>query len=149
VIGDVAAVRDEKGAMAPGVAPAAKQMGRYVGRLIAARVAGKSSPPPFRYRSGGELATIGRRAAVVKFGNLRLKGFVGWLFWSLAHIYFLIGVKNRFMVAFRSELATIGRRAAVVKFGNLRLRGFVGWLFWSLAHIYFLIGVKNRFIVAF
>jgi NADH dehydrogenase len=100
VIGDAAAVRDEKGAMAPGVAPAAKQMGRYVGRLIAARVAEKSSPPPFRYRSVGDLATIGRRAAVVKFGNLRLKGFVGWLFWSLAHIYFLIGVKNRFIVAF-------------------------------------------------
>jgi len=100
VIGDAAAVRDEKGAMAPGVAPAAKQMGRYVGRLIAARVAEKSSPAPFRYRSVGELATIGRRAAVVKFGNLRLKGFVGWLFWSLAHIYFLIGVKNRFIVAF-------------------------------------------------
>ena len=100
VIGDAAAARDEKGAMAPGVAPAAKQMGRYVGRLIAARVAGKSSPPPFRYRSVGDLATIGRRAAVVKFGSLRLKGFVGWLFWSLAHIYFLIGVKNRFIVAF-------------------------------------------------
>ena len=100
VIGDAAAARDEKGAMAPGVAPAAKQMGRYVGRLIAARVAGKSSPPPFRYRSVGDLATIGRRAAVVKFGKLRLKGFVGWLFWSLAHIYFLIGVKNRFIVAF-------------------------------------------------
>jgi NADH dehydrogenase len=100
VIGDAAAVRDEKGAMTPGVAPAAKQMGRYVGRLIAARVARKSSPPPFRYRQVGDLATIGRRAAVVKFGNLRLKGFVGWLFWSLAHIYFLIGVKNRFIVAF-------------------------------------------------
>ena len=100
VIGDAAAARDEKGAMAPGVAPAAKQMGRYVGRLIAARVAGESSPAPFRYRSVGELATIGRRAAVVKFGKLRLKGFVGWLFWSLAHIYFLIGVKNRFIVAF-------------------------------------------------
>jgi len=100
VIGDAAAVRDEEGAMAPGVAPAAKQMGRYVGRLIAARVDDTPSPPPFRYRSVGELATIGRRAAVVKFGKLRLKGFVGWLFWSLAHIYFLIGVKNRFIVAF-------------------------------------------------
>src|SRR5262249_28692194 len=100
VIGDAAAVHDEKGAMRPGAARAAKKMGRYVGRLIAARVAEKSSPPPFRYRSVGDLATIGRRAAVVKFGNLRLKGFVGWLFWSLAHIYFLIGVKNRFIVAF-------------------------------------------------
>jgi len=100
VIGDAAAVRDEKGAMAPGVAPAAKQMGRYVGRVIAARVDDTPSPRPFRYRSLGELATIGRRAAVVNFGYLRLKGFVGWLFWSLVHIYFLIGVKNRFIVAF-------------------------------------------------
>src|SRR5215813_13266103 len=99
VIGDAAAVRGEKGEPVPGVAPAAKQMGRYVGRLIAARVAGKSLPV-FRYRNLGELATIGRRAAVVKFGRLRLKGFIGWLFWSLAHIYFLIGVKNRFIVAF-------------------------------------------------
>jgi NADH:ubiquinone reductase (H+-translocating) len=100
VIGDAAAVHDEKGALVPGIAPAAKQMGRYVGRVIAARVAEKSSPAPFRYRPLGELATIGRRAAVVKFGYLRLKGFVGWLFWSLVHIYFLIGVKNRFIVAF-------------------------------------------------
>ena len=100
VIGDAAAVHDEKGAMVPGIAPAAKQMGRYVGRLIAARATKTSSPAPFRYRPMGELATIGRRAAVVKFGDLRLKGFIGWLFWSLAHIYFLIGVKNRFIVAF-------------------------------------------------
>jgi NADH:ubiquinone reductase (H+-translocating) len=99
VIGDAAAVQDAEGQAVPGVAPAAKQMGRYVGRLIAARLAGKSLPA-FRYRNLGELATIGRRAAVVKFGRLRLKGFIGWLFWSLAHIYFLIGVKNRFIVAF-------------------------------------------------
>ena len=100
VIGDAAGVHDQTGAMVPGVAPAAKQMGRYVGRVIAARVDDTPSPPAFRYRSLGDLATIGRRAAVVNFGYLRLKGFVGWLFWSLAHIYFLIGVKNRFIVAF-------------------------------------------------
>jgi len=100
VIGDAAGVHDQTGAMVPGVAPAAKQMGRYVGRVIAARVDDTPSPPPFRYRSFGDLATIGRRAAVVNFGYLRLKGFVGWLFWSLVHIYFLIGVKNRFIVAF-------------------------------------------------
>ena len=99
VIGDAAEVRDKAGQLVPGVAPAAKQMGVYVGRLIAARVAGRSLPA-FRYRHLGELATIGRRAAVVKFGRLHLKGFVGWLFWSVAHIYFLIGVKNRFIVAF-------------------------------------------------
>ena len=74
-------------------------MGRYVGTLIAARLAGQSLPA-FRYRNLGELATIGRRAAVVKFGTLSLTGFLGWLFWSFAHIYFLIGVKNRFIVAF-------------------------------------------------
>jgi len=100
VIGDAAGVHDQTGAMVPGVAPAAKQMGRYVGRVIAARVDETLSLPPFRYRSLGDLATIGRRAAVVNFGYLRLKGFVGWLFWSLVHIYFLIGVKNRFIVAF-------------------------------------------------
>ncbi len=100
VIGDAAGVHDQTGAMVPGVAPAANQMGRYVGRVIAARVDDTPSPPPFRYRSLGDLATIGRRAAVVNFGYLRLKGFVGWLFWSLVHIYFLIGVKNRFIVAF-------------------------------------------------
>jgi len=100
VIGAAAGVHDQTGAMVPGVAPAAKQMGRYVGRVIAARVDDTPSPPPFRYRSLGDLATIGRRAAVVNFGYLRLKGFVGWLFWSLVHIYFLIGVKNRFIVAF-------------------------------------------------
>jgi NADH dehydrogenase len=48
----------------------------------------------------GELATIGRRAAVVKFGWLELRGFIGWLFWSVVHIYFLIGIRNRFIVAF-------------------------------------------------
>ena len=100
VIGDAAGIRDQTGAMVPGVAQAAKQMGRYVGRVIAARIDETLSPPPFRYRSLGDLATIGRRAAVVNFGYLRLKGFVGWLFWSLAHIYFLIGVKHRFIVAF-------------------------------------------------
>jgi NADH:ubiquinone reductase (H+-translocating) len=99
VIGDAAAIHGDDGEPVPGVAPAAKQMGNYVGRLIAARLAGKSLSA-FRYRNLGELATIGRRAAVVKFGRLHLKGFIGWLFWSFAHIYFLIGVKNRFIVAF-------------------------------------------------
>jgi NADH:quinone reductase (non-electrogenic) len=98
VIGDTATVTDQPGI--PGIAPAAKQMGGYVGALIAARVAGKLSPPPFRYRHLGDLATIGRHAAVVKFGRLELTGFIGWLFWSLVHIYFLIGVRDRFIVAF-------------------------------------------------
>jgi NADH dehydrogenase len=84
----------------PGIAPAAKQMGRYVGRLIAARIAGKAPPEPFRYRHQGDLATIGRRAAVVKLGRLELRGFLGWLFWSVVHVFFLIEIRDRFVVAF-------------------------------------------------
>ena len=99
VIGDTAAFRDEKGQPLPGMAPAAKQMGRYVGKLIAARVAGGASPPPFVYRHAGDLATIGRRSAVVKLGPLTLTGFIGWMFWSVVHIYFLIGLRNRIVVA--------------------------------------------------
>jgi NADH:ubiquinone reductase (H+-translocating) len=98
VVGDTTAVTDQPGI--PGTAPAAKQMGRYVGQLIAARVAGGPSPPPFRYRHLGDLATIGRHAAVVKLGRLELTGFLGWLFWSVVHIYFLITVRDRFIVAF-------------------------------------------------
>jgi NADH dehydrogenase len=97
-IGDTATITGQPGI--PGIAPAAKQMGSYVGRLIAAEVAGEPSPPPFRYRHLGDLATIGRHAAVVKFGRLELTGFLGWLFWSVVHIYFLIGVRDRFIVAF-------------------------------------------------
>lgn len=97
-IGDTATVTDQPGI--PGTAPPAKQMGAYLGRLIAARVAGRGPPPPFRYRHLGDLATIGRHAAVVKLGRIELTGFLGWLFWSLVHIYFLIGVRDRFIVAF-------------------------------------------------
>lgn len=100
VIGDTAAAVDSKGHPIPGIAPAAKQMGRYVGKLISARIAGRQWDKPFQYRHLGDLATIGRRAAVVKLGPLELKGFLGWLFWSAAHIYFLIGLRNRFVVAF-------------------------------------------------
>jgi NADH:ubiquinone reductase (H+-translocating) len=99
-IGDVAQVARNDGRPVPGIAPAAKQMGRYVGRAIAARAQGRARPGPFRYRHYGDLATIGRRAAIVSIGPFRLRGFFGWLFWSLVHIYFLIGTRHRLMVAF-------------------------------------------------
>jgi NADH dehydrogenase len=99
VVGDTAAVQDAKGRPVPGIAPAAKQMGHYVGKLIAARVSGKTSQP-FSYMHMGDLATIGRRAAIVSLHGFKLKGFLAWLFWGVAHIYFLIGLKNRFIVAF-------------------------------------------------
>jgi NADH dehydrogenase len=100
VIGDAAAVIGRDGKPVPGIAPAAKQMGQYVGKRIAARIAGRETDKPFQYFHMGDLATIGRHAAVVSFGRLRLRGFIGWLFWSVAHIYFLIGLRNRFIVAF-------------------------------------------------
>jgi NADH:quinone reductase (non-electrogenic) len=97
VIGDTATLADDQ--KIPGIAPAAKQMGKYVARVIAARLQGAEPPPPFRYRHAGNLATIGRKAAIVSLGRVNLKGFIGWLFWSVAHIYFLIGLRNRFVVA--------------------------------------------------
>ena len=99
VAGDLASVQDKAGHPLPGIAPAAKQMGRYVGKVIAARIGGRADPPAFVYRHYGDLATIGRKAAVVKLGRFELKGFIGWLFWGVAHIYFLIGIRNRFVIA--------------------------------------------------
>lgn len=99
VVGDTAHVRREDGRPVPGVAPAAKQQGRYVAEAIRARLAGKAGAGPFRYRHQGDLATIGKRAAVVDFGFVRLRGWPAWWFWGLAHIYYLIGVRYRLAVA--------------------------------------------------
>ncbi|WP_193370704.1 NAD(P)/FAD-dependent oxidoreductase [Pelagibius marinus] len=99
VIGDTAAAVDATGRVLPGVAPVAKQMGRHVADRIRARVEGVKPPAPFRYRDFGNLATIGRKAAVADFGRLQFSGFFAWLLWSLVHVYFLIGLRNRFVVA--------------------------------------------------
>jgi NADH:ubiquinone reductase (H+-translocating) len=100
VIGDTAAYTLAKtGKLLPGIAPAAKQSGRHVARLIAARVGAGRPPPPFAYADFGNLATIGRQEAVVQMGRLHLTGFIAWLLWSVAHVYFLIGFRNRFIVA--------------------------------------------------
>lgn len=96
VIGDLASVQHD-GKPVPGVAPAAKQMGRYVGRSIAAGLRGET-PPPFRYRDFGNLATIGRMAAVVDLHGLRFSGLLAWWFWLAAHVFFLIGFRNRLVV---------------------------------------------------
>ncbi|WP_299555454.1 NAD(P)/FAD-dependent oxidoreductase [uncultured Tateyamaria sp.] len=99
VIGDAAQVLWKDGLDVPGIAPAAKQGGKYVGKRIAALAAGQSHNIPFRYRHAGNLATIGRHAAVIDFGKLQLSGFVAWWLWGIAHIYFLIGVRNPIFVA--------------------------------------------------
>jgi NADH dehydrogenase len=96
VAGDLASATLASGPV-PGIAPAAKQMGAYVARAIAARLEGRAAPP-FRYRHYGLLATIGRMAAVVDLGRLRLSGPLAWWFWLLAHVYFLIGFRNRLVV---------------------------------------------------
>jgi NADH:ubiquinone reductase (H+-translocating) len=98
-VGDTALVLRADGRPVPGIAPAAKQMGHYAGGVIAARAGGRAAPAPFSYRHLGDLATIGRKSAVVKLGVLQLTGFLGWVFWSAVHIYFLIGLRNRFVVA--------------------------------------------------
>ncbi len=98
VIGDTAAVAGADGAMLPGVAPVAKQQGQYIARTLVARGHGRTAPA-FRYRDFGSLATIGRSRAVAQFGRVRLSGVVAWVLWSAAHIYFLIGFRNRFVVA--------------------------------------------------
>jgi NADH dehydrogenase len=97
-IGDTAAL-SSRGRTVPGIAPAAKQMGHYVGQRIAAQLNGTSHRSQFTYRHNGDLATIGRNSAVVSIGRFQLKGRIAWLFWSFAHIYFLIGVRNRVSVA--------------------------------------------------
>jgi NADH dehydrogenase len=99
VIGDLASVLRPDGSPVPGVAPAAKQMGKYVAATIARRLRGDDRPrPPFRYRDAGSLATIGRMAAVAQFGKLQMSGLPAWIVWLLVHIYFLIGFRNRLAV---------------------------------------------------
>jgi len=117
-IGDTAAVRDSDGELVPGIAPAAKQQGRYLARLIRARVEGRPDPEPFRYRHAGNLATIGRKAAVVDFPLLRLSGRFAWWLWGIAHIYFLIGMRSPILVALNwlRQYLTYGRGARLITY---------------------------------
>jgi NADH dehydrogenase len=99
VVGDTAMVVWEDAKPVPGIAPAAKQQGAYAAKVIKARLAGKALPPPFRYRHQGSLATIGKSAAIIDFGWLKLRGWLAWWIWGIAHIYFLIGTRSRLAVA--------------------------------------------------
>ncbi|AUG52435.1 NAD(P)/FAD-dependent oxidoreductase [Thalassospira marina] len=92
VIGDAAHVPWRDGLSVPGIAPAAKQMGKYAGRRIIDHIKGKKTEP-FVYKHAGNLATIGRHRAVIDFNGFKLKGFLAWWVWGLAHIYFLIGIR--------------------------------------------------------
>lgn len=98
VLGDTAHVISD-GKPVPGVAPAAKQQGTYAARVIMNRLAGKPAPAPFHYSHMGNLATIGRNAAVIEYGRFKLRGGLAWWVWGLAHIYFLIGARSRLFVS--------------------------------------------------
>lgn len=105
VIGDLAAAKShapgQEPKAVPGVSPAAKQMGRFAAANILRRIAGQATEP-FRYRDYGNLATIGRNSAVVDLaspvGPVRFSGYFAWLFWLFAHVFFLIGFRNRVVV---------------------------------------------------
>ena len=98
-VGDTTVIVGPDGNPVPGIAPAAKQQGRYVADLIKARLEGRTLPP-FRYKHAGSLAQIGKRLAVIDFGRgIKLRGALAWWIWGIAHIYFLIGLRNRLSVA--------------------------------------------------
>ena len=94
--GDLASLKQD-GKNVPGIAPAAKQMGNYVATVLKARLRGRPEPS-FRYQDYGTLATIGRAAAVIEMGPLRLSGRPAWWIWLAAHVFFLIGFRNRVIV---------------------------------------------------
>jgi NADH dehydrogenase len=99
VIGDTASSATADGKTVPGIAPAAKQQGKYVAGQIEGLITGARRTAAFKYRHQGNLATIGRSLAVIDMGKLKLSGGIAWWIWKLAHIYFLIGVRNRLSVA--------------------------------------------------
>lgn len=116
VIGDAAAVKDDKDQWVPGIAPAAKQQGRFVARVIHSRMEGRAAPNKFLYRHAGNLATIGRKSAVIEFPFMQLSGRLAWWIWGIAHIYFLIGVRSPILVALNwlKQYVTYGRGARLI-----------------------------------
>lgn len=121
VAGDLAALSQADGKPVPGVAPAAKQMGKYAAEVIRARLHGKPEPGPFKYADYGNLATIGRMAAIVHLGRLQLSGVLAWWFWLAAHVFFLIGFRNRIVVLLNWAVAYWSyQRSARIIFGDDR-----------------------------
>lgn len=115
VLGDAAHV-EQNGRPLPGIAPVAMQQGRYLARVIAARVSAAAPPPPFRYVDKGNLATVGRSFAVAEVGRLRLSGWLAWVLWLVVHIIYLIGFRNRVLVVIEWAWAyvTFQRSARII-----------------------------------
>ncbi len=123
-IGDVATMMGSNGRPLPGVGPVAKQQGAYVARVIAARIARSPAPKPFVYKDDGQLAMVGRSAAVAELGPLKLTGFPAWILWSAVHLFFLIGTRNRLAVYLNWAWAwiTYGRGARLITRLDRRIR---------------------------
>ena len=113
VLGDTAASSGWRGQPVPGLAPAAKQGGEYVASYIRAQLEMRPTPPPFAYRHQGNLATIGRSAAVAEFGRLKLWGAPAWWLWGAVHIAFLSGVRSRLSVAMSWTWAYVTFRSGI------------------------------------
>jgi len=134
VIGDLTALKDASGKMLPGVAPVAILEGRYVAKVIRGEIARGEALPrqpaprkPFHYWDKGNLATIGRAAAVAQFGKIHISGFMAWLAWLFVHILFLIGFRNRLLVFIQWAWSyfTYERGARLIT-GSVNLPGWEG-----------------------
>ncbi len=116
-IGDMVRVKGPDGALQrlPGVAPVAMQQGRYAASVVRARLRGRELAP-FHYRDKGNLATIGRAAAVADLHLVRLSGFPAWMTWLLVHLWYLVGFQNRILVFIRWSFSffTRGRGARLI-----------------------------------
>ncbi|HEX6715251.1 MAG TPA: NAD(P)/FAD-dependent oxidoreductase [Thermoleophilaceae bacterium] len=116
-LGDMVRIRDRQGAAItlPGLAPVAMQQGRYAAKAVRARLQGGSAPP-FQYRDKGNLATIGRAAAVADIKGIKLSGFLAWMTWLVVHLFYLVGFQNRLLVFIRWSIsfATRGRGARLI-----------------------------------
>ena len=115
VIGDTAACAGPGNRPLPGIAPVAKQQGVHAAQTIRAHLSGKT-PPTFAYRHYGNLATIGRKRAVIEFGRLHLSGWLAWVLWSIAHVFFLVGYRNRLAVGWNLlwNYLTFARHARLI-----------------------------------
>jgi NADH dehydrogenase len=109
-LGDMVRVRGSDGSAVtlPGVAPVAMQQGRYAAKAVRARLEGRAAPP-FRYRDKGNLATIGRAAAVADIKGVRISGFLAWVTWLVVHLFYLVGFQNRLLVLIRWSMAFVTR----------------------------------------
>jgi NADH dehydrogenase len=116
-LGDMVRVRGRGGSATtlPGLAPVAMQEGRYAAKAVRARLQGRAAPP-FRYRDKGNLATIGRAAAVADIKGIKLSGFLAWMTWLLVHLFYLVGFQNRLIVLIRWSIsfATRGRGTRLI-----------------------------------